>query len=130
MKPFQHIIKTIALLAIVFSCTNNSNPTQEEDLNKLNNLKEKVEQLIASGKCTEDTNCSYIAFGSKPCGGPWSYLVYSSNIDSDLLISKVNNYNQLENEYNLKWGIISDCSTPAPPNSVECVEGKCTGIYN
>ncbi|MBL4723953.1 MAG: hypothetical protein JKY73_00815 [Lutibacter sp.] len=130
MKPLNHIIKTIALLAIVFSCTNNSDQSQEEDLNELNNLKEEVEQLITTGNCTENANCSYIAFGSKPCGGPWSFLVYSTNIDTDLLISKVSNYNQLENEYNIKWGIISDCSTPTPPTSVECIEEKCKGIYN
>ena len=74
-------------------------------------------------------DCAYIAFGSKPCGGPWSYLVYSISIDVDLLKSKVKQYNKMEDEYNRKHGIASDCAIVLPPTSLNCVNDKCVGVY-
>ncbi len=128
MKLFKHIFKTIALWAIVLGCTNNTETTQEEELQALNLLSEDIELLISEGICSENSDCAYIAFGSKPCGGPWSYLVYSSSIDTILLQQKVEIYNNQENAYNLKWGIISDCSVTLPPNEIGCVEGSCVII--
>ena len=101
MKPLNHIIKTIALLAIVFSCTNNSDQSQEEDLLALDSLKNEIELLINQGTCSQNTDCDFIAFGSKACGGPQSYLVYSTSINVTLLTEKVANYNMQEKAYNI-----------------------------
>ena len=125
----KHILKTIALLAIVFSCSNNSERSQEQEFQELNDLKREIELLIAEGTCTENTNCDFIAFGSKPCGGPWNYLIFSTSINVDLLKEKVATYNQKESIYNNTWGIISDCMAVSPPTSIECINGKCTPIY-
>lgn len=129
MKTLKNILKTIALLAIVFSCTNNSESSKEDDLAELTVLQEEIKLLVDSGICTENSSCDYLAFGSKACGGPKAYLVFSNSIDVSLLQQKVATYNALENAYNQKWGIISDCSYLLPPTSVECVSGKCTAIY-
>jgi hypothetical protein len=129
MKLVKNISKTIALLAIVFGCANNTEFTKEEDLSELNDLQEEIELLIDSGTCSENSDCDYIAFGSKACGGPKAYLVFSTSIDVTLLQQKVATYNALENAYNQKWGIISDCMYLLPPTSVACVSGKCVGIY-
>ncbi len=129
MKVFKHIIKTIVFMVIVFSCSKNSEPSQEEEKLELLNLKNEIEQIINSEDCSETTTCEFIAFGSKPCGGAWSYLVYSSNINVALLKEKVNFYNKLENEYNIKWNIISDCMAVSPPSNVECINGKCIAIF-
>ncbi|MBT8317471.1 MAG: hypothetical protein HKP59_07585 [Lutibacter sp.] len=125
----KHILKTIAILAIVFSCSSNSETTQEDDLVALNNLKLEIELLIAEGTCTENESCDFIAFGSKACGGPKSYLVFNTSIDVELLNEIVSTYNEMEAEYNLKWGIISDCMFLLPPTNVECVDGQCKAIY-
>ncbi len=129
MKLFKHPFKTIALLAIVLGCTNDTETTQEEELQALNLLSEDIEQLISEGICSENSDCDFIDFGSKPCGGPWSFLVYSTSIDVALLQQKVAIYNNQENAYNLRWGIISDCSFALPPEEVRCVDGECVGIY-
>lgn len=125
----KHILKTIAVLAIVFSCTTNSETTQEEDLEVLTNLKNEIKLLTVEGACTENANCDFVAFGSKACGGPKSYLVYSTSIDVEVLLEKVTAYNEMEAEYNIKWGIISDCMVISPPTSVECIDGECIAIY-
>jgi len=130
MKIFtKNIIKTIALLAVVFSCTTNSETSKENEQLELDNLKNEIEQLVAEGTCSENSNCDFIAFGSKPCGGSWSYLVYNTTINVELLNEKVATYNNQENAYNLKWGIISDCMAVSPPTSVECVNGECVAVY-
>lgn len=128
MKIFKNTLKTIALLAIVFSCTNNSESGKEEDLAELTALQEEIELLIDSGICSENASCDYIAFGSKACGGPKTYLVYSTSIDIVLLQQKAATYNALENAYNKKWGVISDCSYVLPPNEVTCINGKCIAV--
>lgn len=129
MKLIKNISKTIALLAIVFSCTNHTESSKEEDLAELTVLREEIELLVDSGNCSENSGCDYIAFGSKACGGPKTYLVFSTSINVELLQQKVATYNALENAFNQKWRIISDCSVPIPPVDVTCIAGKCTVVY-
>ena len=129
MKTFLYYIKTIALLAIVLGCTNNSETNQETDLLELNDLKDEIALLISQSVCIDSSSCDFIAFGSKACGGPKEYLVFSNSINVAELENKVTNYNNLEKAYNIKWEIISDCSAPSPPTSVECINGECTAIY-
>ncbi|MDO9274154.1 MAG: hypothetical protein Q7T92_01230 [Lutibacter sp.] len=129
MKLIKNISKTIVLLAIVFGCTNHTESSQEEDLAELTALQEEIELLVDSGVCSESSGCNYIPFGSKACGGPKVYLAYSTSINVELLQQKVATYNALENDYNQKWSVSSDCSVPIPPVNVTCIAGKCTAVY-
>ena len=128
MKYLLHSLKTVSLLAFIVSCSNKSITSQTEDLNELNNLKTEIDQLVATGVCEDNSTCDYIAFGSKACGGPINYLVYSTSINVDLLKQKVTTYNQLQSEYNKKWNVFSDCMAVMPPTSITCVDGKCTAV--
>ena len=116
-------------MAIVFSCSKNSDSSQNNEKLELVNLKEEIEQIINSEDCSEMATCEFIAFGSKPCGGAWSYLVYSSNVNVSLLKEKVTLYNKLENDYNIKWNVISDCMAAVPPTNIECIIGKCEVVF-
>jgi len=129
MNILKNTLKTIALFAIVFACTNNSTSLQDEDRNDLDYLQSEIELLISEGNCTENAECDFIAFGSKPCGGPWYYLVFSNAINVELLKTKVKDYNQKEAAYNKKWGVASDCMAVLPPIGAECIDGICTAIY-
>jgi len=130
MKTIKNTFKTIAIMAIVFSCANKSVISQENEQQHLAKLKSEIEQFVAEGSCSNEKKCDFIAFGSKPCGGPWSYLVYSTTINVKLLKEKVTIYNSTEHAFNKKWGIASDCMMEAPPTKVQCIDGKCTAIYN
>ena len=129
MSIFLNILKPILLFSMIISCSSNSEPTQDDEFLELNNLKSEIEQLVTTGNCTETSDCDYIAFGSKPCGGPWSYLIYSTSIDVELLLQKVEFYNNKEQAYNLKWDVISDCAFVLPPTTVNCENGNCIAIY-
>ncbi len=129
MRNLTHILKTIALLAIVFSCSNNSETSKQVERLELDSLKTEIEQLVATGICNESTSCDFIAFGSKSCGGPLSYLMYSTSINVDLLEEKVTIYNNNEAAFNIKWSISSDCMFLLPPTKVDCINGECIAIY-
>ena len=92
-------------------------------------FKQTIEELASSSVCNETTACKYIAFGSKPCGGPWDYLVYSTSINTENLEDLVANYNQQESDFNTKWDIVSDCSVNNPPVNLTCENNTCVANY-
>lgn len=106
------------------------NKTKEEELSELIAQKEYILSLVSSATCFSNGQCDYIGFGSKPCGGPWSYLVYPTSMDTRLLFEQVAIYNLKEHQYNQKWNIVSDCMFVLPPVRVDCINNKCVAIYN
>lgn len=119
------------IFLVTISCSlEESNGQQDSDLKVLTVLGDEITALADSSVCNDETECAYIAFGSKPCGGPWGYLVYSNSIDTDELIEMVEKFNQLQTNYNLKYSLTSDCSLVAPPDSLICEDNKCKAIYD
>lgn len=72
-------------------------------------------------------DCVAIAFGAKPCGGPWKYLVVPQRDGTGALIEKVQVYNALEDEINKSFNRESDCLFVEEPE-VECKLGKCQKV--
>lgn len=101
----------------------------EDRLQDLTILKANINQIASASICSEEFECRYIAFGSKPCGGPWEYLIYSTSIDTANLRSLVETYNMLETAYNSNCNAISDCSAPQPPIDFGCENNECIPIY-
>ena len=123
-------IKVLAIFSFLLLCS--ATMCHEEDpfscndyLTEMQELKLEIDALIDTASCTESAECLSIAFGSKPCGGPWSYLVYSTSIDTDLLTSLVADYNNLEEAYNNNCDVVSDCMFVSPPSELSCEDGKC-----
>ena len=52
----------------------------ERDRNDLSRLEAEILTMIGSAGATDVAFCRQIAFGSKPCGGPWRYLAYSTAV--------------------------------------------------
>jgi hypothetical protein len=121
----------LVLLSISIQCSDSNNTaelTPEEIIQKDEELGQKekeIDAFIAAAKCSS-SGCGFMAFGSKPCGGPWKYIVYPKSIDIDKLTQMVNDYNELQHQYNLETNAISDCSVVMPPEEVACVNGVCT----
>ncbi|WNH13893.1 hypothetical protein [Thalassobellus suaedae] len=129
MKKIIVPLFSVCLLFMAFQCEDNNTITMEEEKESLNVSKKIIEDLANTSICNETTTCKFIAFGSKPCGGPWSYLTYSTSIDTDRLEGLVNEFNEKQADFNQKWNIASDCSFVTPPLSIECKNNTCIPVY-
>lgn len=127
MRTFYSILFTLFLSLL--ACDIKEETTQNEELDKLNNLYENIHTLATSKTCEESDDWNFTPNGHKACGGPKEYIAYSSNIDTTLFLELVKEYTSLEKEYNQKWEIVSDCSTPQEPVSVTCKDNVPTFNY-
>ncbi len=131
-KPMKTLFKTFVLLVafLSFQCSGS------DDNSVLND--EVITQPILDAKKAEITNyinsfdcsgsCNYIAFGSKPCGGPKEYLLFPSSVNLTQLQQMVTEFNEMDHQYNIQTNAVSDCAVELPPTSVECVNGDCVVI--
>ena len=99
---------------------------RESDSQRLRELRTSIDNEIGTPTANETTQCKLIAFGSKPCGGPASYLVYSAaRTDEAKLKELVDEFNQLSRKINQELKIMSDCMFVTEP-VVEVIGGMCT----
>jgi hypothetical protein len=125
MKYFVRIL-FLSLLFQSFQCEDAEDSRTTPQL--LAEKKLEILNYIQSFSCANATGCLYIAFGAKPCGGPREYLVYPNTVDQAVLETMVNDYYEMDQQYNIESGAISDCMLVGPPNTVGCVNGVCTII--
>lgn len=130
----ESILKIILIYLCLFllstQCEDDIPPdTQENEQQELAALKAEIENLASVSICSDTFECKFIGFGSKPCGGYWSYLVYTTSIDTEQLESMVEAYNRKEALYNADWNIVSDCAIANPPSSVTCENNTCVAVY-
>lgn len=102
----------------------------EADTTYLSNLRQEIISLSESEFCESSDNWKWTALGSKPCGGPWEYIIYSTSIDTVKFLLKVDQYTNDQEKLNQKWGLASDCMFVGPPNAIDCVDGKPELMYN
>ena len=118
----------IALLFVLlpsFQCDEEDNRTTPEILAE---KRQEILNYIQSFSCANATGCLSIAFGAKPCGGPREFLVYPNTVDQTTLETLVEEYYEMDHQYNIETGAVSDCMVVGPPNNVNCVNGVCTII--
>ena len=121
---------TVFGIAIIAGCSNNDdNSDFNEDLFELIEMLAAIEELAETSTCNDDTECLYIALGDKPCGGPWSYLIYSTSIDTAQLEDMVETYNMKQAAFNIKYDQVSDCAFVNPPTDVICENGACIAQF-
>ncbi|UQB68239.1 hypothetical protein [Epilithonimonas zeae] len=100
-----------------------TNLTQQEE-QEMEGLKSEILTMAKSEKCTSSADWKTVGLGVKACGGPVSYIAYSSKIDEARFLEKVNLYNQKSTEYNKKYNLVSDCMLVMPPEKIECENGN------
>ena len=85
--------------------------TEAGDRAQLAEMRRKIDALVGNAAGASIEDCRYAGLGSKPCGGPWEYAIYSaSSTDSTALAEWLTAYNAFEAEMNERYGYISDCS--------------------
>ena len=127
MKWFFKIL-VISILLQSFQCTDTTDPSDDISPVQLETKKQEIQNYINGFSCSESVGCGFIAFGSKPCGGPRTYLLFSNSVNLTKLQEMVKNYNEMDELYNIQTGAVSDCMYALPPTEVKCVNGVCTII--
>jgi hypothetical protein len=116
---------TFALIVTACAGGQSSSVPAQSSSQDLDSLRVAIQQTIGEAAETPDS-CRLIAFGSKPCGGPWQYLPYSIEAtDSVTLAHLVDEYNSAEAKLNREQGRTSDCSVVQRPDLV-LEEGHCS----
>ena len=119
----------VACMPLVIACSSGDNGASQEPLSEtqereqLSSLRAKIESMVdVNGPLS---TCRSVALGSKPCGGPWQYLIYSAaQTDLVQLVEKVAEYNAREADINVRHGSISDCMLVVEP-TLSSRDGKC-----
>ncbi|WP_310560194.1 hypothetical protein [Flavobacterium sp.] len=127
MKWFFKIV-VLSILLQSFQCTDTDDNSGAIISAQLETKKQEIQNYINSFSCSESVGCGFIAFGSKPCGGPRSYLLFSNSVDLTKLQAMVKTYNDMDELYNVQTNAVSDCMFVAPPTEVKCMNGICTII--
>jgi hypothetical protein len=96
----------------------------------------EIQRLVGNASCRDDTQCRALAMGSKPCGGPESYMAWSTAVTSDAraLDAAAQRYKEARQARNQRLGLVSDCSVIAEP-TMRCVPtpgdalgGRCQAV--
>ncbi len=131
-SPFLISLFVSQLIFIAsFGCSNDDDSLScEERETILNEQRNYIRALAEASICSEDFECRYIAFGNKPCGGPWEYLIYTTSIDTLELTNLVTDFNNIEKTFNQNGcGGMSTCDVPQPPIGFNCVDNTCIPIF-
>ncbi len=125
------LINLFLILALsLIACTEQNTSTQETDHQELSEKYQIIVEIVNSVACTNAEDWTYTAIGAKACGGPHGYIAYSlSGIDVANFLNLVSEYTTAEHEFNIKWGIMSDCSLEPVPTDVICDDGVAQLIY-
>jgi len=88
-------------------------------------LNDEVLRLSQPLTCKADSDCASLAMGSKPCGGPWKFVLYSKrNSKIPALKKKLDEYNKLDQKINESQQVMSDCSVAIEP-ILKCEKSMC-----
>ena len=126
-KISRSVVVCITIAGVFATCgpktPDTSRPAAESQ--SLDSLRAVVMRLIGDPVATSITQCRMTPFGAKPCGGPWTYLVYSIDVtDSTELARAVAAYTSRESQLNQELGRASDCQMVTPPQ-ITFAAGQC-----
>ena len=116
---------TVTVLFITFACS-----TSQEDLDNLTiyEVAKLIEQEIGDAKAESVESCDFMPIGVKPAGGPWGYIVFSTDhSDKNRLESLVEKYNELDALRNEGENGFSTADFATEPDIV-VENGACKGV--
>ena len=98
---------------------------QPSTAERLQELSTMIVKEIGTPTADEPSQCKLIAVGSKPCGGPAGYLVYSTTKSNEAKLKQmVAEFNQLAQQFNQERKLMSDCMLVTEPK-MEFADGLC-----
>jgi hypothetical protein len=103
---------------------------QMAEQNNLAAMRAEILALIGEAKADNVSQCRVVGFGSKPCGGPASYIVMSAKDGNEShIMALIAKYNAAAKAENDRLGLMSNCAV-VPKPAVVLVDGVCTLTNN
>lgn len=100
-------------------------PDEAADLKEIQRLKAQVRTIANLGGCAGSGECRLAPLGTKPCGGPWSYIAYCPRTtDTASLRKALDEVQRKEHAFNEAYHPISDCMMAVQPQPGH-VGGRC-----
>jgi citrate lyase beta subunit len=119
---------TLAALVAQVGCSAGADTADTADgvaLTELEAAEASILAAIGAATCASEEDCRTVAFGDKPCGGPWEYLAYcAATVDEAALLAEIDAYNAMEAKYNAENGLASTCAVTEDPGPA-WVDGAC-----
>lgn len=104
------------------------NDLKNVSIDDIKTAKAELNTLITDKQCDTSTQCRISAVGSRACGGPSSFIVYSTKSASEKQVAALSDkITKLESSYNSQKGMMSICQHLTTP-STQCVENKCVKL--
>lgn len=121
-------LSIFVLTGLITSCSLFGEEGKQYQLDEIEQLEQEIIALSESVPCTNSSEWEFIAMGSKACGGPTRYIAYHRSVAEDFL-DLVNQFTRLQEEYNLRYNVVSDCMLIIPPKSVTCEGNRPVLVY-
>jgi len=124
VKPGCRLLLLIALaLPGLGACQ--AQPTAEVHETAEQDLLARIRGAIGEAKCSNDAECRTLAVGEKACGGPQSWLAWSTaGTEPAPLQSLASELAALARQRNQRSGRVSNCQYNADPGAV-CQARRC-----
>lgn len=92
-------------------------------------MKASIDSLSAASSCSGSEDWRVSPLGSKPCGGPASYIAYHKEVEAEIL-PKIQEFTRRQAAYNRRRNLFSDCRVEPQPAGVRCESGKAALVYS
>ena len=114
----------VSLSLLFTACARQNDELSDKSIEEIARL---IQQEVGSARASSADRCDVIPIGVKPAGGPWGFLVFSSEeSDRERLEELVARYNELDAARNEESGGFSTADVATRPDLL-LRNGSCTG---
>jgi hypothetical protein len=134
LRPASHVLSrtlgAMSLAGLLFAATAcaappSSAPPAASPPKDTASLSQSVRAKIGDATCKDSQQCRTIAWGNKACGGPESYLAWSTQVtDEKSLQELATAYANARRAQNEAGGMMSTCQFLSDPGA-QCVANRC-----
>jgi hypothetical protein len=115
---------TVTLLFTALACSNSNEDLSSKTIEEVALL---INEEVGTATANSADRCDFIPIGIKPAGGPWGYLVFSSEISNrERLEELIDRYNELDAERNVEDERMSTADFATEP-ALTLRNGACYG---
>ena len=114
-------------LAVTGACATSAAPPPAQPAQEQPSVKpaDELRALVGDASCSDNAQCRTIAWGSKACGGPQTYVAYSTvRTDAAKLEALAKRHAEAQARDNEASGRVSNCMLVTDPGA-QCVAGQC-----